>query len=143
MCTLSMPCQTRKQHTGIENLPRVLSTACGHTILLVHSTWKTSLGVTINGFGLQYLEYPHSVIEMLLNDGEGLTLGPDSDGLLNFCDTPMYAQPGTQAGPSSPAAPAKGKGSAASSEEVMPLHSLLLGHAEEACGEDKLGAHGL
>ena len=63
---------------------------------------------------------------MLLNDGEGLTLGPDSDGLLNFCDTPMHAQPGAQAGPGGPAAAAKGKDSAASSEEVMRPATLPL-----------------
>ena len=81
--------------------------------------WETSLGLMIKGCALQYLDNPHSVIEMLLNDGEGLTLGPDSDGLLNFCDTPKYAQPSTQAGPSSPAAPASGKAPAANSEEVI------------------------
>lgn len=91
---------------------------CGQSILSVCSMWKLSHGIVINGCALQYLDNPHSIIEMLLNDGEGLRLGPDSDGLLNFCDTPMYAQPSAQAGPSSPAAPAEGKGSAASSEEV-------------------------
>ena len=80
-----------------------------------------------HGSALQYLDNPHSVIEMLLNDGEGLMLGPDSDGLLNFCDTPMYAQPSTQAGPSNSAAPAQGKASsAASSEEVICLRSTHL-----------------
>ena len=73
----------------------------------------------MKGIAGRYLDNAHSVIEMLLNDGDGLTLGPDSDGLLNFCDMPTSAQPSAQAGPSSPAAAANGKDSAASSEEVI------------------------
>ena len=73
----------------------------------------------MKGIAGRYLDNAHSVIEMLLNDGEGLTLGPDSDGLLNFCDMPTSAQSSAQAGPSSPAAAANGKDSADSSEEVI------------------------
>ncbi len=56
---------------------------------------------------------------MLLNDGEGLTLGPDSDALLNFCDMPMPAQTDAQPGPSTPAAEDKGKALAGSDDEVL------------------------
>lgn len=57
-------------------------------------------------------------MEMLLNDGEGLTLGPDSDALLNFCDTPVPGQTDAQPGPSAPAAEDKGKTLAGTDDEV-------------------------
>ena len=71
----------------------------------------------------------HAAIERLLTDGEGLTLGPDSDGLLNFCDMPTPAQAPVQlaqAGPSEPSSSAaahKGKGKAPAE---VPNEVLLL-----------------
>ena len=63
---------------------------------------------------------------MLLNNGKGLTLGPDSDALLNFCDMPAPAQTDSQAGPTTPAAADKGKAIAGASDEVPTLFSLHL-----------------
>ena len=65
-------------------------------------------------------------MEMVLNDGEGLTLGPDSDALLNFCDMPMPAQTAAQPGPSTPAAEDKGKALAGTDDEVRAVPSLTL-----------------
>ena len=79
----------------------------------------------------------HAAMEMLLTDGEGLTLGPDSDGLLNFCDMPLPAQAPAQlaqAGPSEPSSSAaadkaKGKGPAEAPDEVLPLDKHFFRHA--------------
>ncbi len=95
---------------------------------------------------VQYLEQPHSCVEMLLNDGEGLTLGPDSDALLNFCDMPVPAQTAAQPGPSTPAAEDKGKALAGTDDEVRatpcppccchlePSQGLHRGHMGENAG---------
>lgn len=90
---------------------------------------------------MQYLEQPHAVFKMLLNDGDGLTLGPDSDALLNFCDMPLPAQSGARAraGASSSADAAANKGKAVavvsdeeSSDKVW--HSPRLLHLSCLCG---------
>lgn len=84
----------------------------------------TNLTFDTHCLDLQYLEQPHACIEMLLNDGKGLTLGPDSDALLNFCDMPAPAQTDTQAGPDTPAAEDKGKAIAGASAEVPPFFPI-------------------
>ncbi len=84
----------------------------------------TNLTFDTDCLDLQYLEQPHACIEMLLNDGKGLTLGPDSDALLNFCDMPAPAQTDTQAGPDTPAAEDKGKAIAGASAEVPPFFPI-------------------
>ena len=91
---------------------------------------------------MQYLEQPHSCVEMLLNDGEGLTLGPDSDALLNFCDMPMPAQAGAQPGPSSLAAVEKGKALAGSDDEVLASlarRAVVLQDPHAECCKSTLG----
>ena len=86
---VSLPAASVLHGAGCRTSGKLSSAVCRSRTERVALLWAKSLQ--------RYRTPLVRVLALLLEEGEGLTLGPDSDGLLNFCDEPPPPTQGADA----------------------------------------------